>query len=178
MATSLTTFLRVIGNIRQTNAADLSTPADEVQFGVGTSGSAGMTTVEADWANGTSDSQANEWFHDTRTVAATTADNLDLAGSLTNKFGETLTFTTIKLIFVRILSPDGTKELYIGPRSQSNAWVGPWGDTTDFSKTKGVFLWFENYGVGSITAATTDVLGIYNNGSGSTTYDIILVGED
>lgn len=180
MATALTTFLKLVGNVRQTNAADLSTPVDQINIGVGTSGSQGFSVVEADWANGTATSQANEWFHDQRTVAATTADNLDLAGSLTNKFGETLTFTTIKLIFFRIISPDGTKELHIGPRGQTNPWQGPWGGTgaTVYSRTMGIFLWFDNYGYGTITAGAADVLGVYNAGSGSLTYDVIIIGED
>lgn len=181
MATALTTLLKLTGNIRETNAQDLSTPTDQINIGTGTSGSQGFSELVAEWASGTSDNQANEWFHDQRTVAATTADNLDLAGTLTNRLtGATITFTVIKLMLFRIISPDGTKALAVGPRNQTNAWAGPWVGgvgATVYDDVKDWMVWVNRYGWGTITAGSADVLGVYNSSASQLTYDVILIGE-
>ena len=50
--------------------------------------------------NGTAADQANMVWMDQRTLAASATEDLDLAGSLTNVYGTTITFTAIKGIIV------------------------------------------------------------------------------
>src|SRR5690554_2219486 len=63
-----------------------------------------VDTIERDYSknfsNGTGAGQANIWWHDQRTIAASGSENLDLAGSLTDVFGATKTFTRIKAILI------------------------------------------------------------------------------
>src|SRR4051812_14107572 len=44
--------------------------------------------------------QANTFFSDYRTLAASAVDSLDLAGVLTDAFGQTITFTEVKAIYI------------------------------------------------------------------------------
>lgn len=143
-------------------------------------GSGNFDDIESEFTFGTgSPSQANMLWHDQRTVAATTSDDLDLAGSLTNAFGETITFTAVKLIIVSIDSPDGTKSLRVGPQNGTNPWQGPFGGTTAAIYLT-VYEWLalcnSFSGYGTITAGSADTLRIYNPGAGSVTYNIVILG--
>jgi hypothetical protein len=125
--------------------------------------------------------KCNEWFRDERTVAASTADNLDLAGSLKNPFGDTITFTYLRVVILAIDAPDGTKALRFGPRGQANAWQGPFAGTsaTDYiTVTDSLFLANLSGTNGwPVTAGTGDILGIYNPGTSAVTYRIWLLGQ-
>lgn len=67
-------------------------------------------TLDTPMSNGTGDNQANIMWKDRRIVtAATTDDELDLAGGLVDVFGNTLTFTSIKAIRIHNLGiPNGS----------------------------------------------------------------------
>lgn len=133
------------------------------------------------FTNGTGVCQANKWYLAYRTLTATTNDDLDLAGSLTDPFGNTLTFTAIKSIFVAIdyagATYDGTKTLEIGPGSASNTFSGPFGGTNGkftFDKAFGAFIgtaagW-------TVTASTGDILRVRNPGASSVSYLIWIQG--
>ena len=69
-----------------------------------TSGSASFPTLTRTIANGTGAGQCNKWYRSYRTLAAGAADNLDLAGSLLDPFGNTLTFTGIKYIAIALVA--------------------------------------------------------------------------
>jgi hypothetical protein len=129
---------------------------------------------------GTGSGKANKIYTAQRTVTATTADNLDLAGSLTDLNGSAITFTKIKLILIAIVSPDGTKTLRVGPRGVSNTYQGAFGGTgatvyKDF--THWDVVEYEPVTGRTVTAGTGDILGIYNPSASSVTYEIIIAGE-
>jgi len=114
-------------------------------------------------------------------VAAGTADNLDLAGSLTNPFGETITFTHLRVIILAIDAPDGNKSLHFGPRGQANAWQGPFAgvSATDYIIVSDSLFIVNLSGTNGwpVTAGTADILGIYNPGLSAVTYRIWLLGQ-
>ncbi len=152
-------------------------PSGNITFGFGT----GAGTVGTNGASG----NANAWYAAQRTVAATTADNLTLYGSLTDAEGATLNFKYIRRILIYIISPDGIKSLYVGPRGISSAWGGaanmPWpGGATSVVYEQVWWKWdivhpFAGWTVDHTTPA--DVLGIYNPGATSVTYAIWIIGE-
>ena len=132
------------------------------------------------FASGTSSGQFDNWWHDSRTVTATTYDNLDLrGGTVSTKLNLILDFQKIKLGVIAIRSPDGTASLRIGPQNVTNAWQGAWGGVgaTAYSTVfhSHVFA-FDPYTGFAVTAGTGDILGIYNPGASSVTYDIFLLG--
>src|SRR5690348_4579425 len=66
-----------------------------------------------DLPNGTSSGQVSKVFTDQRTIAASGSENLDLAGSLTDALGATLTFAVVKAIWIKA-DPGNTNNVIIG----------------------------------------------------------------
>lgn len=129
--------------------------------------------------NGTGANQANNVFSDERTLAASAAEDLDLAGSLTNAFGTTLTFTAVKAIMV-VASAANTNNVTIG-QSGSSAFAGPFNATLNAVAISpgGVFLVLNPSAAGwAVTPTTADLLRLGNSGAGSSvTYRIVIIGE-
>ena len=144
----------------------------------------GQVTHEASFnpnyvfTDGTGANQAKIAFADERTLAASANETLDLAGGLTDAFGNAITFTKIKAIMVQA-SAANTNDVLIGGAAATgfSSWVG---DATDVVKVKpgGLFLIVapdtNGYGV---TAGTADLLKIANSaGSTGVTYKIVVIG--
>ena len=128
-------------------------------------------------ASGTADDQADMIFSDTRTIAASSNDDLDLAGSLVGAFGNTLTFAKIKAIMV-IADAGNTNNVVIGAAASAQ-FVGPFGANTHTIAVKpgGVFLIAIPDTGWTVTATSADILRIANSSSGtSVTYKLIIIG--
>ena len=141
-------------------------------------GAVSVPDLGVSFSYGSGSGQANKLYYASRTVATVTADNLDLAGSLSDSLGNTLTFTSLKLMLFAVSSPDGTKTLRIGPRNQSNPFQGPWGGTgaTVYQDVTHHWYGYEPVAGWTVTAGTGDILGVYNPSAGSVTYSVLLVG--
>lgn len=137
--------------------------------------SLGMTTA---LSYGTGSGQANWAYYASRTVLTTAADNLDLAGSLTDGLGNTITATKLKLLVVSISSPDGTKALRVGPRGVANTAQLNFGGVaaTDYQTVTHWHVIYEPVAGYTISAGTGDIIGIYNPSAGSVTYSILMAG--
>jgi len=131
-------------------------------------------------ANGTGANQANQMWADTRTISASSNDDLDLAGVLTNAFGATLTFTSIKAIVVTAASAN-TNDVIIGG-SATNPFETFLGGTSPSVTVVpgGSFAIVNPEATGYVvTAATGDILRLTNSAGGTTVdYDIIIIGEE
>lgn len=142
---------------------------------IDTKAAAGKTLTLSD---GTAADQASKLFADTRTIAASGTDALDLAGVLTDPLGTSLTFTKIKAIVI-IAHPGNTNNVVVGGAA-SFAFSTPFGDATDKINIRpgGAFALFAPDLAGyAVTASTGDILQIANSSSGTeVTYDIVLVG--
>lgn len=129
-------------------------------------------------ASGTGANQANAMFADTRTLTASSTENLDLAGVLTDAFGATLTFTKIKAILVMAASGN-TNNVILGGAA-SNAFVNWVGDATDTVVVRpgGCFMLVAPDSTAyAVTAGTGDILKVANSaGSTSVTYTIVIIG--
>lgn len=127
--------------------------------------------------NGTGADSANMVWVDTRTLTASSSENLDLAGVLVNALGTTLTFTKIKGIIVAASSAN-TNNVVIGGNANALVnWVGNANDVVNVTPG-GIFcLTAPGATAYAVTASTGDILQIANSSSGtSVTYDIILIG--
>lgn len=133
--------------------------------------------VDIEW--GTGSGQCNLACVTRRTLTATTYDNLDLAGGLSDNLGNTLTFTKIKLAILALATPDGTANLRVGPQAQSNVMQGPWGGT-GATVYKTVYhsdiIWRELVAGFTVTAGTGDIFPIYNPTGSSVIYTLLLAG--
>lgn len=132
-------------------------------------------------ANGTAAGQADLIFSDTRTVNASSNDDLDLAGSLTDANGNTLTFARVKGLYVKA-SASNTNNVLVGGDATNTflTWVVAEADAVILRPGASLHL---VAGVAdatgyAVTAGTGDLLRITNSGAGtSVTYDIVIVGS-
>jgi hypothetical protein len=164
---SLTTRLAVTLTAMQYAAKDLGTARFPVSY-----------DKAMQLASGTAAGQADLLFSDTRTIVASGTDPLDLAGSLTDALGTTLSFARIKGLIVAAAAGN-VNDVVIGGAA-SNGFVSWVGDPTDKIKVKpGGLLVLMSPGATSypVTAATADQLLIANSGgTTSVTYDVVIIG--
>lgn len=166
MTTALSATIEARIKAKLTNAGDLSDEASTIN-----------ELFSLALADGTGTGKANAIWSDTRTIAASSSENLDLAGVLADAFGNALTFTKVKAIMVKAAAAN-TNDVHVGGAA-SNGFTAPFADATDIAKVKpgGVFLWVYPAGA-TVTASTGDILKMANSSSGTgVTYDIIIVGE-
>lgn len=134
--------------------------------------------ISTTFTNGTGDDQANEAFSDTRTLTASSTEDLDFAGGFTDAFGNTLTFTKVKALIVTAAAAN-TNDVLVGGAS-SNQLDTFFGDATDVVAVKpgGTFALFAPQSAGyAVTASTGDLLKVANSAGGtSVTYTIIVIG--
>jgi len=130
------------------------------------------------FTDGTGANQAKILFADTRTLAASASESLDLAGVLTDAFGNVLTFDKIKAIIVTADATNTNSVLFGGAAS---AQASPWfGDVTDVVVVRpgGMMVLVAPDATGyDVTATTADIIKMANSGAGTgVTYSIVLIG--
>lgn len=131
-------------------------------------------------SNGTGSGNASQQWHDTRSLAGSATENLDFAaGGLTNAFGVALTFTKIKLIYVKASPSNNAANLVQVQRASSNGvplFLAASGGLQ--LNPGGVYLFFDPVGV-TVTPATGDLLTITNSaGTNTVSYDVVVIGTD
>jgi hypothetical protein len=127
--------------------------------------------------SGTGLAAADMLWSDTRTLAASATEDLDLAGSLTGPLGTTLTFARIKFVYVTALAANTNNVNVTRPASNGAPIFLAAGDGLPV-KPGGAFLWMAPDATGvAVTASTGDLLTLTNSSSGtSVTYSIVVIG--
>lgn len=130
------------------------------------------------WPSGVGAGQADLIFSDTRTLTASSTETLDLAGVLTDAYGNTLTFARVKGILVKA-AVGNANDVQVGGNASNffTNWI--LGTTPQIVvKPGGLFMLLANDAIGyAVTASTGDLLKIANSSSGtSVTYDIVIIG--
>lgn len=146
-------------------------------------------------SSGTGNNQCNRMFLDRRTLSlATTTDDLDLAGGLTDHYGNTLTFKGVKILLIHnrgvvtgdsdddTATPTDGEDILIGGAG-GNAWGSLFNGDQDAqlllrSDGKlGLCVPRDGY---SVSPGTEDILRIEHAGSaasgGDISYDIVIAG--
>lgn len=151
---------------KQTGTADLGTP----QILLDIAKSMEMTPGTA--ALG----QANILFSDTRTLAASGTENLDLAGVLADALGTTIAAAEVVAIYIGAASGNTNDVQLTRPAANGvplflaagdGIAIGP-GDFFLFTNRKGI----------TVTAATGDLLTVTNSAAGTgVTYDVVIFGR-
>jgi hypothetical protein len=147
------------------------------------SGGFASLPILADWSanlsNGTGNGQASQVYQDTGSLGPSASANLDLAGSLTNIFGVTITFTKIKLLAIRAAAANNVANNLLVSRPAANGYLWFSAASDAFYLAPGAWLiHYDPIGV-AVTAATADLLTL-TNGAGTNTigYDVVIVGAD
>jgi len=133
--------------------------------------------------DGTTANKADILFMDERTVSASSNDDIDLAGVLSDAFGATITAAELVAVFIINAPRSGsanTSDLTIG--AGTNPFVGFLGGTAPTIgplKPGAQFLIAagDAAGIGTVTAATADILRIANGAGASATYQIAILAR-
>jgi hypothetical protein len=176
-----------LGSLTQTGdvAAASLTSRIEIQVTAKLSSQLDLVAAEAplakqsllDLTNGTGTNQANTVWSDQRTIAASTTEDLDLAGGgLTDAFG--VAFAPVKLKALIVCASSGnTNNVVLGGDANAVPILSA-AATTVTIQPKGCFVLTAPATAGiAVTAGTGDILQVANSGAGtSVTYDIIVIG--
>lgn len=154
-------------NLTQVGSNDLGSPK------MATSIEKVLSLVEGTAAT----NQANLLFADTRTIAASGNEDIDLAGSLTGAFGAVITAAEVIAIFVSAAEANVNNVNVTRPAS--NGFIGPFLAASDGLSVKpGEWALLASQSGWAVTAATGDLLNVANSGSGTgVTYDILIVAR-
>lgn len=125
--------------------------------------------------SGTGAGQCNLAFWDHRTVNASSSDDIDLAGALTDPLGGSGVFTKVKGIYVKAKASN-LGVITIG--NDAAPFIGPFGAGTHTIKLSpgDVFL-VTNLAAGwTVTATTADILQVAADSAGAAEFDIAIIG--
>jgi hypothetical protein len=133
-------------------------------------------TFSTDYTAGTGAGAIDKKWCDRRTILASGADTLDLAGSLTNEFGATVTFAKVKSLVVKA-DVGNTNDVWMGGAA-ANRFNTFLKDSSVVVLRPGYLTLTAGSGTGyTVTAATGDRLLLKNSSSGTgVTYDICIAG--
>ena len=167
---SVTAELLVNMKILQTGSA-LGTPTLDVPF-----------RYSANIADGTAAGQADIFYGAVRTVADGANDDIDLAGSLSDAYGSTITAAELVALML-INRPEtgaNTTDLTLG--GGTNPMIGFLGGTTPTVgpiKPGGVLFLAatDAAGIGTVTAGTGDILRITNGSGAANSYTIAMLAR-
>ena len=131
--------------------------------------------------HGTGADQVNQVWSDDGQVAIGVVTQIDLVGSLTDYYGNTISFTTIKGMLIH--NNDATATLWVGGGTDgagTNAFVN-WIETAAthvIIPPGGVFMLFTPDATGFACAGGSDILGLEEStGAATCDYEIVLLGE-
>lgn len=130
------------------------------------------------FATGTAASQADLVYRARRTVTASSNITIDLAGSLADRFGTTITMARVKMIALYNRAAIGSG-LVIGIGAGSNPLINFIGDASDIINLRpgGVLLLSAPDATAyAVTAATGDILKLTNPGGTDVAVDVMIVG--
>lgn len=151
-----------------TNALDLTTVSAPLNM-----------TKQINLFDGTGLNSANRIWHDERTIAASGTDDLDLAGTLIDPFGATISLARVKGLLVSAATTNANN-VVVG--AGSNPLINWMTGTTPAVVVRpgGLLLVVAPDATGyAVTAGTGDILRIANSGAGtSVTYQIVVIGAN
>lgn len=178
---ALTGQFDITGYATKTTSPGNSAPAETGRLGSSGYQAVSITvsdTATAGFSSGVLTSQCTKQYVAKRTLAGGANDDLDLT-ALTDGLGAANNFATVKQILIEIDTPDGTKELRVGPQAVANAWPGPFGaeaGATDYLKVR-EFLFLTNHLAGWAVSGTDKVLRVANPGGTSISYHVHILGS-
>lgn len=120
--------------------------------------------------------QADKLYFETRTLAASTGEDLDMAGALADPLGATISDAEIVAIYIAAASGNANDVQLTRPASNGAPIFLAAGD--GFAIGPGDFA-LRTYRNGiAVTAGTGDLIHVANGGAGtSVTYDILVLGR-
>lgn len=167
MTTTLSARLQLLLTHAFVSTLDLSNPVDAARI-----------DLSADLADGNAAGQANQVWHDRRTlIAASELINLSGTGAnaKTNAFGETVAFTTVKGLVIHNRTITAGANLIVG--NASAAFVTPFNAASSRVNVYpgGLLMLFAPNTGYAVTGTTADDLKL-DAGAATIEYDIYIIG--
>lgn len=135
-------------------------------------------TWAAPLTTGTGANQADKLYATALTIAASSGQDIDLAGGLTDALGAPLTMVKLKGVGIRAAQLNTNNVNITRPAANGVPWFLAAGD--GFALGPGGVFFFVNpgaNGIATVTPATGDLIRVDNSGAGSSvTFDIVIVG--
>ncbi len=129
---------------------------------------------------GTGSGQADKmWAAGARTLAASTGEDIDLAGTLVDVFGGTLNLARVKGLVIAANAAN-TNAVVVGNAAANGfiSWVGAATHTVSVRPGGVLALFAPDATAYPVTSGTADLLHIANGGAGSSVqYDIVVIGS-
>jgi len=121
--------------------------------------------------------QADLLFSDTRTLAASGTENLDMTGVLISPLGTTVNAAEIVAIYVEAAAANTNNVVLFG--AASNAFNGPLSGTTPkYAVEPGEGVLFTSKKGWTVTAGTGDILLVANSAAGTAVeYTIVIIAR-
>jgi hypothetical protein len=166
---TLTGSFQVTAALLQSVTRDFGVTTDSAKFNAG-------HTI----ANGTGAAQADRLWSDTRTLAASATEDLDLVGTtLLDGFGNPVTFPKVTGLVVRAAAGN-TNSVVVG--AATAAWATLLNSTGTVTLRPGavlaVFAGATDASGWATTATSADILKVANSAGGtSVSYDIMIIGK-
>lgn len=174
MAFDATLNISLIANLTKTAVAG-NIPRDTVNL-----------VKQSILSSGTAAAQSDTLYYAERTISASSNEDLDLTGTLTNSFGQTVTLAEIQglIIIAAPSSSSGTQNtnnVVVGDAA-ANTWTTLLGADGTVTLRPGTFfmVWAGQADATgyAVTAGTGDQLRVANSGAGtSVTYQIFIIGR-
>lgn len=131
------------------------------------------------FGDGNGANQINRVWADTRTIAASANEDIDLAGTLVDAIGQTVTLARVRALIIRAAAAN-TNNLIVGGAASNGfaTWVGSATNTVIVRPGGMLVLVAPDATAYAVTAATGDLLRVANSAGGtSVTYDIVVLGS-
>lgn len=143
-----------------------------------TENSAGFSFADS-LATGTAADQADRLYVAQVTIAASGTLNLDLAGALTDVFGNSITFARVKAFFLVPAEGNLASEVSVGGHATAAAplWFSDATDKEKVHKTGVCFHYRADATAWPVTATTADMLSVINlDATNAATLNVAIVG--
>lgn len=133
-------------------------------------------STELAYTDGTTSGKVDRIFADTRTLGASATENLDVAGALTDAYGVSLTFVTVKAIIIKAAAGNTNDVQLTRPATNGVPLFMAAGDGIPV-KPGGIFAWACSGAGITVTPATGDLFTVTNSaGTTPVTYDVLILG--
>ncbi len=166
MALSSQIRVSITGTLSKTR--DLSSPQAQIAL-----------SLLATLADGTTNVQADKAWDDTRTLAASATEDLDMGtgGGLVDALGDA--FAPLEVAALMIFAAAGNTNNVVVGAAAAEPFLGPMGGTTPTTTIKpgGSLLWYAPAGW-AVANNSNDKIKVANSGAGTTVdYSIVIIGR-
>jgi hypothetical protein len=167
MASTVSATINLAMDVKEKSAGDLGSGSFPVRI---------AEQISINPASSLALDQANTLFADTRTLATSATESLDLSGVFADAFGAVIANAEIVGIYIKAAAANTTTLSFFG--AASNSFNGPLtGTTPKYTLAADEFVFMGSRAGWAVTAGTGDIVAVANSAGASADYDIVVIGR-